>query len=117
MSEQNSPAPVETSSRLPEIWALIWRSHETDDLFDQSTFDERVPRLMAWLRELRASGHLVACGGGGFANHAGGLTLVRAADPEEAARLAAGSPMNEIGTTETFIWDVFFAELDVPRQF
>jgi hypothetical protein len=32
-------------------------------------------------------------------------------------QLAAGSPMNEIGTTEIMVWDVFFADLSVPRAF
>ena len=70
---------------------------------------------MAWLHDLHASGKLVACGGGGFAEHSGGLTLVRADSPEEAMRLGEGSPMNEIGVTELLVWDVFYADLKVAR--
>jgi uncharacterized protein YciI len=99
------------ADQLPEIYALIWRSNETDATFKQSEFDERIPRLMEWLRGLHAGGHLVGCGGGGFENHAGGLTLIRAADIDEARALSAGTPMNEIGTTEIMVWDVYFADL------
>ena len=93
------------------IYALIWRSTATDEHFQQEEFDARIPRLMAWLRDLKAKGLLVGCGGGGFANHAGGLTLIRADSPEEATRLSNGTPMNEIGSTEVLLWDVFFADL------
>lgn len=97
--------------RLPEVYALIWRSTATDDEFDQMEFEKRIPRLMEWLRSLYAAGHLLSCGGGAFENHTGGLTLIRAANVEEAQRLSAGSPMNEIGSTELFIWDVYYADL------
>ena len=105
------------SNRLPEIYALIWRSAATDDTFDQSEFDARVPRLMKWLGLLHAQGKLVGCGGGGFENHAGGLTLVRAENIEEALELSTQSPMNEIGSTEVLVWGVYYAELSVPRDF
>jgi hypothetical protein len=104
-------------NRLREIYALIWRSTEPEGTFRQEEFESRIPRLMMWLRELRDGGHLVGCGGGAFEHHAGGLTLVTASSPEEAVQLAAGSPMNEIGTTEIMVWDVFFADLSVPRAF
>lgn len=72
---------------------------------------------MIWLKELYAAGALVACGGGGFENHSGGLTLIRASSPERALELAAGSPMNEIGSTELLVWDVFYADLhDATRE-
>ena len=96
---------------MTSIYALIWRSTATDDVFPQEEFDARIPRLMTWLRELKAVGHLVACGGGGFERHAGGLTLIRADSVEEATALSNGTPMNEIGSTEIFLWDVFFADL------
>lgn len=99
------------SDRLQEIYALIWRSHKTSETFDPKEFEDRIPRLMAWLRELHGKGHLVGCGGGGFDHHSGGLTLIRASSEEEAVQLGAGSPMNEIGTTELFVWDVFYADL------
>ena len=105
-----------TADRLPEIFALIWRAHEPDETFDSSEFERRVPRVMQWLAELRRTGRLVACGGGGFAAHAGGLTLVRARDSEEALSIASDQPLNEIGTTEVFAWDVYWADLDVPRD-
>lgn len=104
-----------TVNDLPVVYALVWRSHEPDDTFDPASFESRIPRLMAWLGGLRARGLLVACGGGGFAQHAGGLTLVRATSLEEAQRLATESPMNEIGSTELLVWDVYFADLSVPR--
>lgn len=108
---------IATENRLPEIYALIWRSAAPDDEFDPPEFEQRIPRLMEWLRGLYAGGNLVGCGGGGFENHAGGLTLIRAADIEEAQRLAAGSPLNEIGSTEIFIWDLFYADLvDKARE-
>lgn len=109
-NEQNQQAAA-ADARLPEVYALIWKSTEPDGVFDQAEFTSRIPRLMEWLRELYAKGHLVACGGGGFENHSGGLTLVRASGPEEAIELGAGSPMNEIGTTELLVWDVYYADL------
>lgn len=109
-------APDSGGDRLPVVYALIWRSHATDDAFDHAEFESRIPRLMIWLRDLHAKGHLVGCGGGGFENHSGGLTLIRAGSPEEAMELGAGSPMNEIGHTELLVWDVFYADL-VNRKY
>lgn len=96
---------------MQEIYALIWRSHESDETFKAEEFEARIPRLMEWLRGLYASGNLVGCGGGGFATQPGGLTLIRAESPEHAAELSAGTPMNEIGTTDIFLWDVFYGDL------
>lgn len=107
---------TENGNRLPEIYALIWRSTATDEEFDQAEFEKRIPRLMEWLRNLHADGRLVGCGGGGFEHHAGGLTLIRAADAGEAQRLSEGSPMNEIGSTEIFLWDVFYADLVLTER-
>lgn len=56
-------------------------------------------------------------GGGGFENHAAGLTLITADSVAEAAELSNGTPMNEIGTTEIMIWDVYYANLEVKREF
>ena len=100
---------------LPTVYALIWRSHATDDAFNPDDFQERIPALMDWLRALQAEGRLVACGGGGFENHSGGLTLTRAEDPGDALNVAAAHPMNDIGDTELLVWDVYYGELDVPR--
>ena len=95
---------------MPEIFALLF--HQTGT---EAEFAERIPRLMVWLKELYAGGHLVGCGGGGWQNDTGGgLTLIKASSPEEAERLAAGTPMNEIGYTEIFLWDCFYANLSNP---
>lgn len=99
------------NNRLKSIYALIWKANETDDKFDQKGFESRIPRLMVWLKELYSKGRLVGCGGGGFENHAGGLTLINAESIEEAKELSKGSPMNEIGKTEIMIWDVFYADI------
>lgn len=61
-----------------EIYALIWKASESDDTFNGKEFEDRIPRLMVWLKELHSAGKLAACGGGGFENHAGGLTLINA---------------------------------------
>lgn len=84
--------------------------------FDAGEFESRIPRLMIWLKELHSKGKLAACGGGGFEDRAGGLTLINAADIEEATGLAKGSPMNEIGTTEIMVWDLFYADLVELKQ-
>lgn len=96
---------------MQQIYAAIWKATEPDATFQQEEFESRLPRLMEWLRSLYASGNLVACGGGGFEDYAGGLTLIRAESHEQAAELSNGTPMNEIGTTELFLWDVYFADL------
>jgi hypothetical protein len=102
---------------LPVRYALVWRAALPDSEFDPASFTSRIPRLMTWLRDLHARGKLVACGGGGFETHAGGLTVIRADSVEEAVEIAAGSPMNEIGKTDLLVWDVYFADLQVPREF
>jgi uncharacterized protein YciI len=115
--EDNSTSDQQKSGeRLPEIYALISRSNDPDETYNQEEFSSRIPRLMTWLRDLHAKGKLVACGGGGFENHAGGLTLIRADTIEAAQKLANGTPMNEIGTAEILIWDLFFADLDLVQK-
>jgi len=104
-----------TTDRLPVLYACVWRASEPDATFDATAFDSRIPRLMTWLRDLRARGKLAACGGGGFETHSGGLTILRADSVEEALELAAGNPMNEIGRTDVLVWDVYFADVSVPR--
>jgi uncharacterized protein YciI len=99
-----------------EIYALIWKANEPDETFNQEEFESRIPRLMEWLRELYSNGKLVGCGGGGFENHAGGLTLINAANVDEARELSKGSPMNEIGKTEIFVWDVYYASISELKQ-
>ncbi len=107
MTEQN---------KLKEVFALIWKANEPDETFKQEEFENRIPRLMVWLKELYSKGNLLACGGGGFESYAGGLTLIQANDINEANELSKGSPMNEIGKTEIMIWDVYFANLVELRQ-
>ena len=102
--------------RFREIYALIWKANEPDSSFTQEEFESRFPRLMIWLKELHSQDKLAACGGGGFADHAGGLTLINAENIEEAGELSKGSPMNEIGTTEIMVWDVFYANIVELKQ-
>ncbi|MDB5035939.1 MAG: hypothetical protein JWQ98_3180 [Chlorobi bacterium] len=110
MSESDIP-PAHPDGRLRAVYAFIWRATEPDETFRQEEFESRIPRLMAWLKDLKSRGKLLGCGGGGFEHHAAGLTLVAAESEEEARELSAGSPMNEIGTTDIMIWDVFYANL------
>jgi len=98
--------------RFREIYALIWKANEPDETFKQEEFDSRIPKLMEWLKSLHNSGKLVACGGGGFEDRPGGLTLINSSSPEEALEMSSGNPMNEIGNTEIMIWDVFFASIN-----
>lgn len=98
---------------MADVYALIWKSNEPDETFSQEEFSSRVQRLMEWLKDLNAGGNLIACGGGGFENHSGGLTLIKADSPEHAQQLSDGSPMNEIGHTEIMFWDTYFADLMV----
>jgi len=93
------------------VYALIWKAHEPDETFIQQEFDNRMPRLMLWLKDLHAQGKLAGCGGGGFENRSGGLTLVYAENVEEAKQIGQRCPLNEIGSTEIFEWDVFYANL------
>lgn len=102
---------------FPIVYACIWKANESDDTLKQEDFESRIPRLMEWLKDLKSKGKLIACGGGGFETHAGGLTLIKADSIEEATELSNGTPMNEIGTTEIMVWDVYFGKLDVPRDF
>jgi len=96
---------------MENVYALIWRSHQPDDSFSEKEFSDRVPRLMVWLRDLHAKGKLLGCGGGGFEDRSGGLTIVRADSPEEAKAISEGTPMNEIGATEIMYWGVYYADL------
>jgi len=101
---------------MKEVYACIWRASEPDETFNPEEFQTRIPRLMEWLRMLKADGHLIGCGGGGFETHSGGLTLITAESIEEAQKLSAGTPMNEIGTTEIMVWDVFYADLSILKN-
>ena len=108
MAEQENPFKV--------VYALIWKSHEPDEVFNPQDFDERIPRLMLWLKDIHKKGKLVACGGGGFENHTGGLTLITADNIQDAIEISNGSPMNEIGETEILMWDVFYGNLEEKSQ-
>lgn len=105
-SDENSFASH--PDRLPVLYALIWKAKGSDDDADDA-FQARVPRLMEWLKSLKKSGYLVACGGGTFGARDGDLTIIKAHSLAEARELSAGSPLNEIGKTEIFLWDVFHA--------
>lgn len=107
MTQQNS---------LRAVYALIWRANERDETFKHEEFENRIPRLMLWLKELYSKGKLLGCGGGGFETHSGGITLINAESVEEAMELSNGSPMNEIGKTEIMIWDVYYANLVELKQ-
>jgi len=108
MAEQENPFKV--------VYALIWKSNEPDEIFNPQEFEDRIPRLMLWLKDIHKQGKLVACGGGGFENHSGGLTLITADNIEEAIAISEGSPMNEIGETEILMWDVFYGALDEKNR-
>lgn len=97
----------------PVIYGLIWKASEMGPQV-MAQFEERIPRLMTWLKELKTTGALVACGGGSFESSeglSGGLTLIRATSFDHARMLSTGSPMNEIGKTEIMIWDLFYGDL------
>lgn len=97
---------------MPAVYAIVWKYTEP-----AARFQALVPSILAWVRDLRARGVLVACGGGGFADADGGLTLIRADGPEAAQAEMARSPQTAFGTMELFEWDVYFADLTVPRAF
>lgn len=112
MPNENSFEKVE--SQRPVIYALIWKASSKGPRV-MKDFEDRIPRLMTWLKQLRQDGFLVACGGGAFESSdglSGGLTLVKANSFEHAMQLSRGTPMNEIGATEVMIWDIFTANLN-----
>lgn len=111
-SEQNT----QHSESLPIVYALLWKSTQKDEEFNQAEFNDRIPQLMVWLRHLYSQGKLVACGGGGFEEHAGGLTLIRTDSLEDAIAISMQNPMNDIGSTELFVWDVFYGNLNVKER-
>jgi uncharacterized protein YciI len=92
-------------------FALIWRGKD-----DAEAFQARIPALMVWLRELHAKGQLVACGGGGYEQGDGGLTILNVTSVEEAQAIMLSYPMNDIGTMELLEWDVFYADLVVKEN-
>lgn len=96
-----------------DIYALIWRSNTNDEEFDQEAFNERMPALFTWLKNLKSQSKLLACGGGGFEFSPGGLTIIYAASPEEATEIASESPLSDMGTTEIMFWGVLHADLQL----
>ena len=96
---------------MKEVYAFIWRTNAP-----QEEFERRIPALMEWLRGLHANGKLLACGGGGFEIDNGGLTLLTVSGLEEAQEIMSTYPMNDIGTIELFIWDVFYSDLVVKEN-
>jgi uncharacterized protein YciI len=95
---------------MTTVYAIVWRFTEP-----AARFEALIPQIMEWIKDLRRRGILVACGGGGFAEADGGLTLLRAASAAEAAAEMAKSPQTAFGTQELFQWDVYFADLSVPK--
>lgn len=71
---------------------------------------------MEWLKQLQNDGHLVTCGSGALEHHAGDLALLEADSCEQAKEPSDGNPMDEIGASDLLIWDVYFADLSVPRE-
>lgn len=96
---------------MKEVYALVWRTNASSE-----EFEKRIPALMTWLRELYSEKKLLGCGGGGYEIDNGGLTLLDVSSLEEAQKIMATYPMNDIGTIELFIWDVFFADLVVREN-
>ena len=92
-------------------YALIWKGEENPD-----AFQARIPALMVWLRDLHSKGQLVACGGGGYEVGDGGLTILNVNSVEEAQSIMETYPMNDIGTMELLVWDVFYADLVVKEN-
>ena len=114
------PSPNENSFELAEgerpiLFACIWKAKETGQASSDG-FQERIPRLMIWLKKLRTSGNLVACGGGAYgsgldSDYSGGLTIIKARSYADAVQLSNGTPMNEIGSTTVLLWDIFYGNL------
>ncbi len=91
------------------VYAFIWKSSAA-----QEEFERRVPGLMKWLEDLHQKGCLRGCGG--WVDENGGLTLIEANSKEEAQRINDTFPLNDIGTTEIFAWDIFYADLVVKKR-
>jgi uncharacterized protein YciI len=103
---------VALGGSVKTIYALLWKMN-----VPQTQFEAHIPAIMDWLRELKRRGKLLGCGGAGGASWDGGLTLIEAADAKEAIAEASRSPQAAIGTTEVVEWEVYFANLVVPKDF
>lgn len=95
---------------MKRYFALVWKSSVPSEVFEAA-----VPSLMEWLRWLKDSGCLKACGG--WTHKAGGLTIVSAETEQELADIHARNPLNQLGITEVFEWDLFYADLQVANLF
>jgi len=91
------------------IYALVWKSTGTRD-----EFESRIPLLLEWLRDLRESGRLCACGE--WDDDAGALTVVDVPGLADAQELVARYPLDEIGETKIHRWDVLFADLHLAHD-
>jgi uncharacterized protein YciI len=89
------------------IYAIIWKASVS-----QNVFEERIPALMDWLRSLHDQKRLRACGG--WSHSEGGLTIIQAANLEEAVCINKQNPLSEIGTSDVYEWDLFYADLVSP---
>lgn len=109
--EQNENSFETKEGEFPVVYACVWRASSSGKEADDA-FQDRIPRLMEWLKKLKKDGNLVACGGGAFlGGPSGGLTLIKATSASKAKELSNGTPMNEIGETEVLLWDLFHADL------
>ena len=97
---------------MKTVYAIIWRSTAPPE-----EFDKVLPDLMRWLRDLRERGVLRGCGGGAFGDADGGITLIECASFDEALAIAQASPQAQIGTSEVFEWQVYYADLKVAKDF
>jgi len=95
---------------MKTIYACIWESNAS-----QEEFDKRVPRVMAWLNDLKQSGKLRGCGGCQD-DLVGGLTLIEAESIEEVKKMNRTYPLNEIGKTKIVPWDVYHCDLSVEGK-
>ncbi|MCX6118848.1 MAG: YciI family protein [Proteobacteria bacterium] len=112
-NHENSFEKIEGQRQI--FFACLWKANESGERANEQ-FQERIPRLMQWLKKLRSNGNLVACGGGAFgpgseSDTGGGLTIIKAHSYKEALELSNGTPMNEIGTTTVLLWDIFYGSL------
>ena len=57
-----------------------------------------------------------ATGSGGFEVGDGGLTILNVDSVEEAQAIMATYPMNDIGTMDLMVWDVFYADMAVKEN-
>ena len=95
---------------MKKVYASIWESNAS-----QEAFDAKVPKLMAWLHDLKKQNKLRSCGGCND-ERIGGLTIVEASSLDEAKALFQNFPLNEIGTNKIVEWDIYHSDLTEPGK-